>query len=93
VTGLMVFADSLVHGHPPSGLKRLPDYDTPRRRGKEAVLFALTLVKYRQGWKTRHFSRYTQAVRAKIYETWAGKKDLSFKVFFFSVSVKAMIQP
>jgi len=43
VTGLMVFADSLVHGHPPSGLKRLPDYDTPRRRGKEAVLFALTV--------------------------------------------------
>jgi len=25
-------------------------------------------------------------------ETWAGKKDLSFKVFYFSVSAKAMIQ-
>jgi len=43
VSGLIVFADSIGHGHPLSWVKRLPDYYTPRRRRKDGVLLALTL--------------------------------------------------
>jgi len=45
VSGLIVFADSLGHGHPLSWVKRLPDYYTPRRWGKDGVLLALTYIK------------------------------------------------
>lgn len=42
LAGVLIFPALLAHGHPPSNVKRLPNYKMSRMWWKDAVLLALT---------------------------------------------------